>query len=271
MNLLEILYNFIEYLIIKRNLVYELAKKNFKSKYLGSFLGIIWAFIQPLITILIFWFVFALGFRKGAVNGDCPFLLWLLAGMIPWFFISESINSSVNSISENGYILKKVAFKVSILPVVKIISVLVVHIFFVFVMLMIFWAYGFSFSIYYLQIGYYLLATIILVIGISWITSAIGVFIKDLGQIVNIVIQMGFWMTAIFWPINFIPEKYQIIIKLNPFYYIIEGYRNSLIAHKWFWEIPISRTIYFWGLTCLITVSGIIIFRKLKPYFVDYL
>lgn len=271
MNFLRVLFGFIRFFITKRTLVFELMKKNLKAKYLGSFLGFVWAFIQPTITIFIFWFVFSMGFRKGTVSEDCPFILWLLAGMIPWFFISESINSSVTAISENGYLLKKVAFKVSILPVIKLISALIVHLFFIILMLGVFWAYGFSIDVYYLQIGYYLFATIILVLGISWITSAIAVYLKDLGQIVNITIQLGFWLTAIFWPIGILPAKYQIVIKLNPFYYIIEGYRNSLIAHKWFWEAQKAQTIYFWGLTFLILVGGIIIFRKLKPYFVDYL
>jgi len=121
--------NFIQDLIKSRNLIFGLAKRDFKIRYLGSYLGIIWAFVQPMVTICIFWFVFQMGFKSGPVN-DYPYILWLLSGMIPWFFVSESITGASTAIVDNSFLVKKVVFRVSILPLVKILSALFVHLFF---------------------------------------------------------------------------------------------------------------------------------------------
>ena len=130
--------------------------------------------------------------------------------------------------------------------------------------------YGYMPNIYWLQIVYYLLATFILLLGLSWITSSVIVFFKDIGQLVAMVLQFGFWLTPIFWNITNIPEKYHWIIKLNPLVYIIEGYRNSMIYHKWFWE-DMHMTVYFWIVTIIIFVIGGLTFKKLRPHFADVL
>ena len=125
-------FNFLLDLYRNRGLILQLTIRDFKSRYLGSYLGLLWAFIQPVITILIFWFVFEVGFKSAPV-GDSPFILWLMTGIIPWFFISESLASGTGSVVENSYLVKKIVFRVSMLPVVKLLSALVVHVFFVLV------------------------------------------------------------------------------------------------------------------------------------------
>jgi lipopolysaccharide transport system permease protein/teichoic acid transport system permease protein len=84
------------------------------------------------------------------------------------------------------------------------------------------------------------------------------------------VIQFAFWLTPIFWSIKKVPEQYQWLIKLNPFFYIVNGYRDSLIYHKWFWE-DMTLTIYFWTVTLVFLVTGTLTFKKLRPYFADVL
>ncbi|MEI0739120.1 ABC transporter permease [Paenibacillus sp. JTLBN-2024] len=251
------------------NLIFELSKSDFKKRYTGSYLGIVWAFIQPLIAILLFWFVFQVGFRSTPVN-DVPFILWLSCAMIPWNFFADALPSSTNTILENSFLVKKVAFKLELLPVVKIYSSLYVHLFFVVFLIGMFFIYGYSFSLYYLQVFYYLFATIILVLGLSWITSSIVLFFKDTSQIVAMFMQLGFWLTPIFYPIKTIPEKFQFLFKLNPMFYITNGYRNTFIYRRWFWE-DWKLTIYFWILTAILLVVGYITFKKLKPHFADVL
>lgn len=266
---LKQLFIFIEDMIKGRKIIFELAQKDFKSKYLGSYLGIIWAFVQPIITVIIFWFVFQEGFKTAPIN-NFPYVLWLLTGMIPWFFFSESLSSSTNAIVEYSYLVKQVVFRVGILPVIRIISALFVHLFFLIFLFFMFWCYGYKPNLYNLQAIYYLLATITLVLGLSWITSSLMVFLKDIGQIVGVVLQFGFWITPIFWSLEIIPINYRYLIKLNPIFYIIDGYRNTFIYHRWFWQEP-SLTIYFWALNLTLLVSGALIFRRLRPHFADVL
>jgi lipopolysaccharide transport system permease protein/teichoic acid transport system permease protein len=94
--------------------------------------------------------------------------------------------------------------------------------------------------------------------------------VRDVGQVVTMVLQFGFWFTPILWNIGMVPEKYQTLMKLNPVFYITEGYRNSFISGIWFWEYP-RWTLEFWILTGIIFVLGAIIFLKLRPHFADVL
>lgn len=260
---------FLKAILQNRRLLLDLTKNDFKQKYLGNFLGIFWAFIQPTVTILIFWFVFQVGFKAQPVD-DFPFILWLIAGMLPWFFFAEALQNGTNSIMANSFLVKKVVFRVSLLPMVPLLSALAIHVFFIFFMFGMFIYYGYMPEIYWLQIFYYMFATSVLVLGISWITSSIVVFFKDMGQFIGMILQFGFWLTPIFWSMKMVPENYQWLIKLNPVYYIIEGYRNSLIYHKWFFE-DITMSIYFWSITLALFVLGGLTFRKLRPHFADVL
>lgn len=98
-----------------RKLVLSLAKNDFKTKYAGSYLGIVWAFIQPIVTILVYWFVFSVGLKAGTVS-DYPFVLYLVSGIVPWFFFQDALNGGTNALIEYNYLVKKVVFKISILP-----------------------------------------------------------------------------------------------------------------------------------------------------------
>ena len=250
-------------------LLWQMTKRDFRQRYLGSYLGILWAFIQPAISIFIFWFVFEVGFKSKPVD-NFPFILWLICGMFPWFFISDSISSAANSIIESSFLVKKVVFRVELLPMVKIMSALVVHAFFVFVLFAMFLAYGYGVSIYNLQMFYYLFAMICLSLGISWLTSALTVFLRDIGQFVTMLLQLGFWGTPIFWSLKMIPQPYQVFLKLNPAYYLIEGYRDSFVYHTWFWE-HLPLTVYFWVVTGALLLVGALAFRRLRPHFADIL
>jgi ABC-type polysaccharide/polyol phosphate export permease len=263
------LLGFLNDIFKSRRIILELTKKDFRVKYLGSYLGILWAFVQPLVTIVILWFVFSVGFKSMPVE-NFPFILWLMAGMIPWFFISDSIANATNSITDNSYLVKKVVFRVSILPVIKILSSLFIHVFFILVLLAMFLVYGYFPTLYWLQLIYYLAATITLVLGISFITASLAVLTRDVGQVIAMVIQIGFWSTPIFWSFKMIPVNYWPIVRLNPFFYIVEGYRDSLIYHIWFWERS-ELTVYFWLVTGAIFLLGALLFVRLRPHFADVL
>ena len=246
-----------------------LVKNDFRQRYLGSYLGILWAFIQPTITVFIFWFVFQVGFKVQPIN-NVPFVLWLIAGMFPWFFLSDVISNATNAVLENSYLVKQIVFKVELLPLIKIFSALLVHLFFVIFMYILFLVYGYSFNMCWLQVFYYLFAMIVLILGFSYITSSIVVFFKDMGQLVAMILQFGFWLTPIFWSIGTIPQKYHFIIKLNPLVYVVEGYRDSMINHVWFWEKPLM-SLYFWIVAFVFLFLGYITFKRLRPHFADVL
>jgi len=253
-----------------KSLIFNLAKNDFKTKYVGSYLGIIWAFIQPITTVLIYWFVFQYGLKSGSPIPDVPFVLWFVTGLVPWWFYQEALLNATNSLLEYSYLVKKVVFKISILPVVKIISSLFIHLVFAIFVLILFLGYGYSISIYMLQAIYYTMCTFILVLALSYITCSVVIFFKDLTQLIIILLQVGMWMTPIMWADTILPENMRWIFELNPMYYIVDGYRDCFINKIWFWEKG-TESIYFWMVCTIIFGLGVIVFKKLKSHFADVL
>ena len=265
------LMNYIKEIISNRKLIANLSFNDFKTKYAGSFLGIVWAFIQPLITIFVYWFAFQVGLRSQDV-GNFPFALWFMAGLIPWFFFSDGLNGGKNALIDYSYLVKKVVFNIDILPLVKVISAVFVHIFFIVFLLIMYALYGYYPDLYSLQILYYSLCLFLLVLGLSYITAPLVVFFRDLGQIVNIILQVGVWMTPILWNIDTmqVSDTIKKLLKLNPVYYVVQGYRDALINKAGFWEHP-WLTLYFWLFTLLAFFIGTRLFKKLRLHFADVL
>lgn len=141
-----------------KRLILKLSKNDFKTRFAGSYLGIIWAFIQPVVTVVVYWFVFEKGLKVGnTVTKDglaVPFVLWLTSGLVPWFFFSEALNNGTNALIEYKYLVQKVVFNISVLPVIKILSALYVHVFFVAFTVVLFACYGNFPDLYMLQIVY---------------------------------------------------------------------------------------------------------------------
>jgi lipopolysaccharide transport system permease protein/teichoic acid transport system permease protein len=262
-------YNFLLTLVQRRYLIFEMAKRDISSNIVGSMLGFFWTFINPLITIFIFWLVFSLGF-KSAPKGDIPFVVWLTAGMSIWNTFSEVINGSTGVILGNSHLVKKVVFPLSILPVVKLVASFITHFIFIGLLLILVLLYKLPFSIYWLQAFYYFAAMCVLALGVSWITSSVNIFARDTSQIVTVVLQIGFWATPIFWDLSIMPEKVQSILKLNPMFYIVQGYRESFLYFVPFWH-HWEMTLYFWGVTLFIFALGATIFLRLRPHFADVL
>ena len=269
--------NIISEIIQNRRLIQTLAKNDFKTKFSGSYLGNIWAFVQPVITVFFYWFVFdmAIGARA-QIRGELPlpYVLWLVAGIVPWFFFSDCLSAGTSVLTEYNYLVKKVVFHIDILPVVKIFSSIFVHAFFVSVAVLLFLLYGYLPDLYVLQVLYYSAGALLLALGLSYFTSAVSVFFPDVRQIVNIALQVGVWATPIMWDINDMKEKIPgfvlILLKCNPMYYIVLGYREAFIDKAWFWEHP-GMTAYFWGFTLIACLLGVKVFKRLKVHFADVL
>ncbi len=263
-------------LFTNRSLIFKLAKNDFKTRYAGSYLGILWAFVQPVVTVLVYWLVFEFGFnQKAEVLKEgiaVPYVMYLTAGLVPWFYFSEAINNGMTSLLEYNYLVKKVVFKISILPLVKIMAAGIIHCFFVGVLLIVCMIYGFFPVLSWIQIPYYSICLFVLVLALSYTLSSVIIFFRDLGQIINIGLQVGMWATPILWPISILDNHpaIQFIFRLNPVYYIVSGYRGSLFEKKWFFD-DLLYSAYFWGFTVIVFAMGAFIFKRLKPHFADVL
>ncbi|MBE5916484.1 MAG: ABC transporter permease [Pseudobutyrivibrio ruminis] len=261
-----------------RKLITKLAKNDFKQKFAGSTLGVIWAFVQPIVTVLVYWIVFDKALNAGTQGTkagiNAPFVLWLSAGIVPWFYFSEVLAGGTVVLQEYNYLVKKVVFPINVLPIVKAVSSLFVHGFFVLFTLIVYLLYGFGLTPFILQIFYYSFSMMLLAIGLIYLTSALCVFFRDMAQLVNIILQVGVWATPIMWNyddmVDRIPGWLNVLLQLNPMYYITSGYRDSFISQTGFWTKP-WLTLYFWCFTILMFALGTHIFRKLQPQFADCL
>lgn len=257
-----------------KELIWKLAKNDFKNRYAGSYLGRLWAFAQPVTTVLLYWFVFDYVMKAKSQllseGIDAPYVLWLTAGLVPWFYFTEAINNGTTALLEYSYLVKKVVFKISIIPIIKIIAATFTHMFFVAFMLILYVAMGYSVDIYLLQLPYYSLCMFMFVLAVSYSTCAIVIFFRDLLQIVNIALQVGMWVTPILWNIATVSEVIQKILKINPVFYIVNGYRSAMFEKTWFWE-DFYSTMYFWIVTFVFFGIGVLIFRRLKVHFADVL
>jgi len=263
------LLKFLFSIVAQRQLIFALSKREVLTQYVGSVLGVVWTFIQPAVMIFVFWFVFSVGFKTKPMN-DVPFAVWLTAGMAPWFVFSDIVTKSAYAVVEYSHLIKKSVFPSQILPVVKLVSSMFTHLAFVMLLLLLLLFQKVFFDLYVVQFFYYLLCLSVLALGLGWLVAALNVFIRDVGQIVAVIVQVGFWATPIFWDINIMPQQIQKFLKLNPVYYIIEGYRDSFIYGVPFWKHPVYM-FYFWMVTFCLFFVGALVFRRLKDQFADVL
>lgn len=253
-----------------KTMILDFSKNDFKIKYAGSYLGTVWAFIQPIVTIAVYLFVFQVGFRSGNIVEGCPFILWLISGLVPWFFFVEALSSGTNCLLDYNYLVKKVVFPIHTLPIIRILATYYIHLFFMIFLFFVFLGYGFYPQIYWVQLIYCELCMLIMLMGLVYATSALVVFFKDLSQIIVIVVQVGLWLTPILWDYTSVINNkiLAFILKLNPIFYIMEQYRNALIHHEWFWN-DFYWTAYFWGINFILIGIGLVLFKKLKVHFAD--
>lgn len=253
-----------------RHLIWKLAKNDFKKRYAGSYMGVVWALAQPVVTVGMYYIVFDKIMGNVSRTQEAPFVLFLTAGLVPWFFFNEALNSGTNALREYDYLVKKVVFKISILPIIKIIAATFIHVFFVFILLVVAAIYGYYPTIYTIQLVYYSFCLFIFVLALSYTTCAVVVFFKDLSQIINIGLQIGMWATPVLWDMSTLSPTWQVIVKINPLVYIVNGYRSSIYKREWFFQDFFS-TMYFWIATIVLFGIGALVFKRLKVHFADVL
>lgn len=240
-----------------------------RSRYIDTIGGLIWALVHPLLIVLVYWFVFSVGF-KVTPPGGVPFILVFLSGFIPWIIVNETLLGSANVIQANSHLVTKTVFPTEILPLVRLLVSMVNHFVMLLVLLVIMFVSDISFSVYNFQFIYYLFALTVFILGLSWLFSSINLFFRDTAHILQALLPLWFWLTPIVWFREMIPQKYQWLLDLNPLVYIVEGYKKSFIYHSPFWE-DLHGAAYFWAVGLAAFVLGGLVFRKLKPEFAEVL
>lgn len=257
-------------LFYNRKILWELSKNDSKSRFSSSMLGVIWVILQPLINMLVIWLVFQIGFKTSNLEGDIPFIVWYMPAFLSWNFFQEAVSQSTNSLREYSYLVKKVNFSVEIIPAIKIVSNAMIHVFFVLFIVFVNLCYGRYPNIFYLQVLYYFFCACALSLALGYLFAAIAPFISDISNIVSIILQIGFWITPLFWDPSNLTETAKFILRLNPVYYVCMGYRDCFVYKVSFWNHA-YLSLYFWMFTILVWFIAVRTFKKAKNQFDDVL
>lgn len=251
--------------------IFKLAKADLVKTYRGAALGWSWAIIKPAVTIFVYWFAFSIGLRMGGDVDGYPYFLWLISGLLPWFYMSEMITSGTDTIRKYSYLVTKMKFPVSTIPTFVSISKFIVHLLLVVIVILIFIFMGYPPDIYIIQLPFYMLCMFIFFTIWSLFSSLLASMSKDFGNLVKSMVTAVFWLSGILWN----PETITIpwlkkLLMLNPVTFITTGFRNCFINHVWFFEQP-KRLFYFVIITAIMLVIAIWTYKRLRKEIPDVL
>lgn len=257
MNVFKEIYNYRE--LLKTNI-----KKEIRGKYKGSWLGVLWTFLNPLLMLAVYAFVFPYILRVNVDN----YTIFMIVALIPWNFFTTAIQSGTGSVVANGNILKKVYFPREIIPISITTSQLVNFLITCIIMAVFIIFSGVGFSVHALLFPLLVLIQYILILGLTFILSALTVFVRDIDHFVSVILMLGFYATPIVYQGEMLPKKFQIFLKLNPMAQLVEAYRSILYYHR----MPDMTMLVIWGLgSVALLVVGYLIFKKLEKSFVEEL
>ncbi|MCI8341767.1 MAG: ABC transporter permease [Firmicutes bacterium] len=246
----------------------RLANYELMGQYRGTMFGFLWNFLNPALQIFVYWFVFAIGLNSSPPRDGFPYIIWMIVGIIPWFYISGVLMTSTMSIHNYGGILKHMYIPLSIVPIKTVFSGVIGHVWAMCMVFLIIFLSGYSVSGYVFQTLYFLFCSIVFLVGYSLFTSAITVVFKDFSKFMNSVIRLLFYITPVVWVQERLPENLIFVLKLNPFAYIIDGYRDSILYGRnlmWHWK----QGCFFWAVTIILLIVGCNVHVKFRKQFID--
>lgn len=262
--------NFLASLLDHRKLLLELTKRDLTAAYSGSVAGNIWVVVDPVVyvALTVLFFQFAI---KGVDTGGVPYVAWVLPAIIFWTFISAVLSSSVGSVREYSYLLRHRSFDMRLTTVIKVLSASVAHAILMLIMLLVLVLFlDVHLSRRAVGLLYYYFAMCCLLVAMGWLLAALGTFWKDIRNLLSVFLQVEFWISPIFWEPERFPKPVALVMYLNPFYYPMHGYRQSVLSadfgsHVWL------ATAYFWILVVVLLFFSSRVFTRLSRSFGDVL
>lgn len=247
----------------------RLAQFNVKSKWADNYLGSIWNYLEPIIYIATYFVVFGLGLYNGTVNGQ-SYIVWLVVGIIPWYFIQGSFNKGLTSIKSQLGLLTKIRFPMSVAPVMPILEELRRFFVMMIMMIVVLIIFGTTPDIHWIQFVYAFIAMLATMLAHNLINSTLTVIIPDYKPAMAAIFRLIFFTSGVVINLDAknLPDVLIGIIKLFPFYYVLETFRDTFLYHKWFWENG-SATTFFWLLTVLMLMVGSMIHLRFRERFID--
>jgi len=261
-------------------LIWTVARYNNKATFQGHYFGLAWEILNPMIQIALNWFVFSairnrtpLYFGRGD-GVEVPFLAWMLIGMSAWLLMNRATLTASKSVQSKIKLVSKMQFPISVLPAMDIAGKVTAYFITLGIVLIILLFNGVTPTIFWFQAIYYIIAMYIFIYFLGLLTSTITILFKDFQQILAPIVRLLFWFSGVVWNLQemvrsgALPASVVRATDLNPFSYIITGFRNSFLSGYFFWE-HWETTLFFWLLVLVIALIGSHLHLKLRNKFVD--
>ena len=255
-------------IISNKQRIVRIAQFDYKLENKDTYLGILWSVLTPLIQIGTFWFVFGIGLRSGRDIDGYPYLVWMLAGIIPWFFISACLLKGANSIYSKVASVTKMRFPISTVPISRIVQQLYEFVVMLLIMVVVMFFNGIRPSWSWINLIYYFIYSFVFCASLSLVTSVLSMLVRDFYKLLNSIIRLLFYLTPILWVMDSMPEFYQEVMNYNPIYYVVQGFRDSILYQVPFYERG-TQMLVLWILNILIYIWGCVLQAKFKNKFVD--
>ena len=258
-------------------MIRRMSKYEEKATYQSHYLGLIWQFLNPAIQVGIYYIVFGLGLNQGRKVDGVPYIVWMLVGIIAWFFLNSTILGGSNSIYRQVNMVSKMKFPISVLPSVNMMSNFFSYRWMMIVMFAVMTAFGVYPTIYWVQYFYYFFCMIVFLFAFSLLNSTITVLVRDYHIMLQSILRLLFYLSGAIWNINVLAGNstsvkagmFVRLLELNPLYYIISGFRDTFLSHGWLWQRG-TQTLFFWGITLLLLFVGSHLHMKFRARFVDF-
>ncbi|AIF67913.1 teichoic acid ABC transporter permease [Terribacillus saccharophilus] len=260
--------------LIRRISLYELRNNNN-----ANYLGLAWEIISPVIQIAIYWLVFGYLISGGQgreipnpSGGTFEFFPWLVSGLIIWMFFQPAATQGAKSIYSRLRLLSKMNFPMSVIPNITIFSKFYPHLILVVLTIILMQFTGYPISVYMLQLPYFMIATFAFTYAFVLLMTTLTTLIRDIQLLLQATLRMVLYLTPILWVSHKLPDPLVIVMKLNPLYYLVEGYRASLMGQNgWYFINSWEYTIYFWVVTAIIFMIGAALHIRFRRHFIDFL
>jgi len=262
--------HFIRNLIASRTLLFQLVRRDFRQRFVGSAAGWLWGLIHPLVLLASWTFVFQICLGQEMPPGEVTnnYSVFLFCGFLPWLLFQETVTRSASSLIEQANLITKTVFPSEILAVSVFLSALISHLMALAMALaaVAIWAGGISPMAWLLPI--YMLLLGMFAIGIGWVVSSLQVYLRDTAHILTVVMTLWFWITPIFIVEQQVPERFRFLIRWNPLTYVVRAYRERLLSYR----MPsLEELIILVAYSATAFIIGGLFFRHLKRGFADVL
>ncbi|MFV0557231.1 MAG: ABC transporter permease [Enterococcus sp.] len=253
-------------------MIFRMSRYEDKATYQSHYLGLAWQILNPAIQVGIYYLVFGIGVNGSSQIDGVPFIVWMLIGITVWFYMNSSVLGASNSIHRQVGMVAKMKFPVSVLPTINIVSNLSSY--FPMLGIVVIWLLttGTLPTLYWLQYFYYFFCMFAFLFAFGVLNATITVLVRDYHIFLQSILRLLFYISGPIWDINNrnMPDVLVKIMHLNPFYFIIEGFRDTFLSRQWFWEKP-TYNLIFWCITLTLLILGSHLHMKFRARFVDYI